>query len=223
MEIENEVLQEVESFIISWQGRLIGMMSIPVESFCNSLLVSGDDLRSSIVEKYNYLQKILDKLDGKTYTIEGDLLDQKTDVIAHQVNCLGVMGAGVAYQIRNKWPDVYERYKNFCHDELERLGTLQARLLLGKCLVCIPDDGIPAVANLFGQDCCNGEDRMTSYDALYDALTNLRRIMENHKWKSVAFPYGMSCGLGGGSWNVIYAMICDVFENSDIGVQIVKK
>jgi hypothetical protein len=45
--------------------------------------------------------------------------------------------------------------------------------------------------------------------------------MENYKWKSVAFPYGMSCGLGGGSWNIIYAMICDVFESSDIEVKIV--
>jgi O-acetyl-ADP-ribose deacetylase (regulator of RNase III) len=34
--------------------------------------------------------------------IEGDLLDQKADVITHQVNCLGVMGAGVALQIKNK-------------------------------------------------------------------------------------------------------------------------
>jgi hypothetical protein len=64
---------------------------------------------------------------------------------------------------------------------------------------------------------------MTNYDAVYDALTQLRKIMENHKWKSVSFPYGMSCGLGGGSWNIIYAMICDVFENSEIEVRIIKK
>jgi O-acetyl-ADP-ribose deacetylase (regulator of RNase III) len=61
----------------------------------------------------------------KTTVVDGDLLDQKTDVIAHQVNCLGVMGAGVALQIKNKWPEVYEGYKNFCHDELNRLGAMQ--------------------------------------------------------------------------------------------------
>jgi O-acetyl-ADP-ribose deacetylase (regulator of RNase III) len=155
--------------------------------------------------------------------IDGDLLDQKTDVIAHQVNCLGVMGGGVALQIRNKYPEVYEGYKNFCHNELSRIGTAQSKYLLGKCMVCISDDGSPVVANLFGQDRCDGNGRMTKYDAVYDALVNLRRIMENHKWKSVAFPYGMSCGLGGGSWNIIYAMICDVFESSDIEVRIVKR
>jgi hypothetical protein len=38
---------------------------------------------------------------------------------------------------------------------------------------------------------------MTNYNAVYDALVHLREIMKNHKWKSLSFPYGMSCGLGG--------------------------
>jgi O-acetyl-ADP-ribose deacetylase (regulator of RNase III) len=155
--------------------------------------------------------------------IDGDLLDQKADVIAHQVNCLGVMDGGGALRIRAKYPEVYSGYKNFCCNELARIGTSQSKYLLGKCIVCVSDDGSQVVANLFGQDRCDSNGRMTNYDAIYDALVSLRGIMENHKWKSVAFPYGMSCGLGGGSWNIIYAMICDVFENSGIEVRIVRK
>jgi O-acetyl-ADP-ribose deacetylase (regulator of RNase III) len=155
--------------------------------------------------------------------VDGDLLDQKTDVIAHQVNCLGIMGGGVALQIRARYPEVYKGYKNFCRNELARIGTGQSKYLLGKCMVCVSDDGSPAIANLFGQDRCDSDERMTNYDAIYDALVNLRGIMENHKWKSVSFPYGMSCGLGGGSWRIIYTMIYDVFENSDIEVRIVKR
>jgi O-acetyl-ADP-ribose deacetylase (regulator of RNase III) len=155
--------------------------------------------------------------------LKGDLLNQKTDVIAHQVNCLGVMGAGVARQIKDKYPEVYEGYKSFCQDELKRLGTTRTEYLLGNCLVITPDDGGSAVANLFGQNRCDGYGRMTNYNAVYDALVHLREIMENHKWKSVSLPYGMSCGLGGGSWNIIYTMICDVFEDIDIEIQIVKR
>jgi O-acetyl-ADP-ribose deacetylase (regulator of RNase III) len=103
------------------------------------------------------------------------------------------------------------------------MGTSRSEFLLGKCMVCVSDDGSPAIANLFGQNRLGDEGRPTNYNAVYDALVHLRRIMENHKWKSVSFPYGMSCGLGGGSWNIIYVMICDVFENSDIEVRIVKK
>jgi O-acetyl-ADP-ribose deacetylase (regulator of RNase III) len=155
--------------------------------------------------------------------LNGDLLDQKTDVIAHQVNCLGVMGAGVAAQIKDKYPEVYEGYKSFCQDELKRLGTSGSEFLLGKCMVCVSDDGSPAIANLFGQNRLGDEGRPTNYNAIYDALVGLRGIMENHGWKSVSFPYGMSCGLGGGSWNIISAMICDVFDNSAIEVLIVKR
>ena len=41
---------------------------------------------------------------------KGNLLDAQTDVIAHQVNCQGVMGSGVAKQIKEKWPDVFKQY-----------------------------------------------------------------------------------------------------------------
>ena len=33
------------------------------------------------------------------------------DILCHQVNCQGVMGAGLAKQIRSKYPEVYEQYK----------------------------------------------------------------------------------------------------------------
>lgn len=36
------------------------------------------------------------------YEIKGDLLKAEETFIAHQVNCKGVMGAGVAKQIKNK-------------------------------------------------------------------------------------------------------------------------
>ena len=41
----------------------------------------------------------------------GNLLDAQTAVIAHQVNCQGVMGSGVAKQIRDKWTNVYTAYR----------------------------------------------------------------------------------------------------------------
>ncbi len=34
--------------------------------------------------------------------VDEDLLQVQADVIAHQVNCQGVMGAGIAKQIRNR-------------------------------------------------------------------------------------------------------------------------
>ena len=40
--------------------------------------------------------------------IKGDILNVTEGIIVQQVNCFGVMGAGLAKQIRDKWPSVYD-------------------------------------------------------------------------------------------------------------------
>jgi O-acetyl-ADP-ribose deacetylase (regulator of RNase III) len=142
--------------------------------------------------------------------IKGNLLDAKTDVIAHQVNCLGHMGAGIAKQIKTRWPEVYEGYLGFCKKDSD---------LLGKCMICEDDDGKFRVANLFGQFNHNpSQGRMTNYDALYNSLEHLSRIMKNHNWKSVAFPKNMSSALGGADWRIVEKMIECIFENFEVEI-----
>lgn len=46
--------------------------------------------------------------------VKGDILQASEDIIGHQVNCQGVMGAGLAKQIRNKYPHVYDEYRKLC-------------------------------------------------------------------------------------------------------------
>ena len=145
---------------------------------------------------------------------EGNLLDAQTDVIAHQVNCQGVMGSGVAKQIKEKWPDVFKQY------------DYHVRMLdhnvLGDCqLVQIKENKF--VANLFGQRYYGRENlRYTSYDGIYDALVKLQVYMNTRGCKSIAIPYKMSSDRGGADWNVILAMIKSVFKNTDIIIEIWK-
>ena len=46
--------------------------------------------------------------------IDGDLFTTDARFIVHQVNCKGVMGSGVAKQVRNKYPHVFVEYKKAC-------------------------------------------------------------------------------------------------------------
>ena len=43
--------------------------------------------------------------------IKDNLLNTQLQFIAHQVNCQGVMGAGVAKALRNKYPELYSQYQ----------------------------------------------------------------------------------------------------------------
>lgn len=44
----------------------------------------------------------------------GDLFASGLPAIAHGVNCRGVMGAGIAASFRQRWPDMYEAYRQYC-------------------------------------------------------------------------------------------------------------
>jgi O-acetyl-ADP-ribose deacetylase (regulator of RNase III) len=124
------------------------------------------------------------------------------------------MGSGVAKQIREKWANVYTAYRA----EYDLFTDLN-KPLLGNCqLVQINDNQY--VANLFGQN-YYGKDgkRYTSYDAIYEALTSLRQQMTNDNLKSLAIPFHMSCDRGGADWKVLIAMLCSVFEETDISIE----
>ena len=47
-------------------------------------------------------------------------------IICHQVNCKGVMGAGLAKQIRDKWPVVFDEYKTAIIDKDARKAAKKA-------------------------------------------------------------------------------------------------
>lgn len=147
----------------------------------------------------------------------GNLLDAQTDVIAHQVNCQGVMGSGIAKQIREKWANVYTAYKA----EYDLFTDLN-KPLLGNCqLVQVNDHQY--VANLFGQDKYGYDNkRYTSYDGIYDALVSLASQMENNNMNSVAFPHHMSSDRGGANWTIISLMITAVFKHTNVQIEIWK-
>lgn len=151
---------------------------------------------------------------------KGNLLDAQTDVIAHQVNCQGVMGSGVAKQIKEKWPRVFEEYRKF-YQNLIKKGRSDE--LLGCCQTVNINDNL-TIANLFGQQYYGRSKgtRYTNYEALYSSLETLWVYMIDNCLESVAFPYKMSSDRGGADWDVVLAMIKSVFKDTDITIEIWK-
>ena len=147
-------------------------------------------------------------------TVNGDLLQSNLPLIAHQTNCLGVMGAGIAKAIKNKWSIVYTQYIDKCRH------YNYSKDLLGKCQVCVTEDEpIKFVANLFGEysfteSVAPFENRHTDYDALKKSLLHLKAICENTEITKIGIPYKLGCGLAGGDWDgVVYPMLQELFAN----------
>ena len=143
----------------------------------------------------------------------GNLLDAQTTVIGHQVNCQGVMGSGVAKQIRDKWPLIFSNYQVKCQSPISPLGDV--------LIVKVSDNQY--IANIFGQYNygTNGE-RYTSYDALDIAFSRLKYTMVENNFKSLAIPYKMSSDRGGADWDVALALLNSAFKDTDITIEIWK-
>jgi len=132
--------------------------------------------------------------------IQGDLLEITEGVICHQVNCRRVAGAGIALQIRNKWPDWYQAFR-----------ATSPRL--GKISLYEAIEGTLYIANLFSQTTYGTGKRHTNCAAFGSCLMELRGAASGMK---VYFPKCVGCGLAGGNWQFIYRIIEDAFPNAFI-------
>lgn len=138
--------------------------------------------------------------------VKGNLLDSACDYICHQVNCQGVMGSGIAKQIRERWPEVYDFYKHR-YDYVDATNCGITNQLLGTIDdVTLRDGSGRHVINMYAQfDYGYKGKRYTSYGAFDSALRYIAKRVP--AGSEIAFPKNIGCGLGGGNWKVISAMI----------------
>lgn len=151
--------------------------------------------------------------------LNGDLLKSGCDIICHQVNCMGVMGAGIALQIRNKWDNVYRQYKEHC-----KQNNYDDKILLGEILPIETKSG-KIIINMFSQSNYGRCGIYTNYDAFRFACIKIKTLYENKNIKNkikIGFPNKIGCGLAGGSWDIINKIIIEIFNDCDLEVEIWK-
>lgn len=130
--------------------------------------------------------------------IKGNLLDIEKGILVHQVNTLGIMGAGIALQIKRKWPILYDGYKEICEKNLFKIGDVW---FYTEDLRINPD---LVIANLFGQKYLGKG--ATIIDAYHLALPEIQKYSDKIRLP-IYFPYKIGCGLAGGDWNVVSNLI----------------
>lgn len=135
--------------------------------------------------------------------IYGDLinlaLQGKFDVIIHGCNCFHTMGAGIARQIKQIFPDAYKIDLETPYGDKEKLGKFS----YVKC-------GKITVVNLYSQFDFRGEHNV-NYDAIrrgFDVIQNL------FSGKRIGYPK-IGAGLAGGDWKIIAPIIDKELEGED--------
>lgn len=137
---------------------------------------------------------------------KGDILRSPYKNIAHGVNCKDKMGSGVAKALFTKYPEVKTSYHEFCSGvpELSRLGEVQP-----------VDCGEVIVFNCFTQFNYGYDNKKyVSYEAIVKCFKTLNMYL---KGQSIAIPR-IGCGLAGGDWTVVRALIDELTPDLDVYV-----
>lgn len=133
--------------------------------------------------------------------ITGDVFLQDADIVCHQVNCRGVMGAGIAKTVREKIsPKDFEAYREACRQKGAKL--------LGSVQFCRTPDCL--IANCFAQDGYGRNGLYTDYKALTRCMGAVRdmalgpEVTPRDSLPVIAVPKYIGCGLAGGDWGIVF-------------------
>ena len=150
--------------------------------------------------------------------------------IAHSCNTRNIMGGGIALQIKNRYPQAYEADTEAYNKEYDKNG--QYIHWLGKYSKAeIESKFLPnnkgRIYNLYTQASVGAGKRQVDYEIFWKALKNMQEDLlfiqhETGEPQVLGLPYGISCGLAGGCWKIILAIIEDIFEDSLIQTYIVE-
>jgi len=140
--------------------------------------------------------------------INGDIFSVQFGIVCHQVNCMGKMGAGLALEMRERWPQVLKDYMH-----VYKLG----QLTLGRIILTHIKNNELMVASLAGQFKYGKYARQTDYPAVKMCLKAVLQAQRMRQpYLPIYIPYGMGCGLAGGSWNVVSKIINDTIPHAII-------
>lgn len=135
----------------------------------------------------------------------GDMLAEvKQGYIVHQVNAQGVMGSGIARQIRDKWPQVWEDYVAVVKPNQPDKGFSY----MGKVIYTEVEPGL-FVASIVGQQFYGRDPNKvyTSYEALEMGFFSVGYSAMNRN-AEVHYPL-IGCGLANGDWTKVSQIISE--------------
>lgn len=146
------------------------------------------------------------------YRYNENLFDSKSCALVNTVNCVGVMGAGIAKEFKLRFPEMFRDYVKKCHTNEIQIGKLDTyRINDKKIIINFPT-----------------KDHWKYPSKIEYIKKGLDDFIQNYKsWNitSVAFPQ-LGCGKGGLNWNdVIYVMeeyLTDIDITTEVYVNTLK-
>lgn len=134
---------------------------------------------------------------------KGNLLEADAEALVNTVNCVGVMGKGIALQFKRAFPENFKEYRFACTAGQVVLGHMfthaTSSLSNPKYIINFP-------TKLHWKNKCRLED-------IKSGLENLAQETHGLGIKSIAIP-PLGCGAGGLEWKVVGPLIESAFVDA---------
>jgi O-acetyl-ADP-ribose deacetylase (regulator of RNase III) len=126
----------------------------------------------------------------------GDILRCEADALVNTVNCVGVMGRGIALQFKNAYPDNFKVYAAACKREAVQPGRMHVfetgQLTPPRFIINFPT-----------KRHWRGKSRIEDIEV---GLADLVKVIRDKGIRSIAIP-PLGAGLGGLDWNEVRPLI----------------
>jgi O-acetyl-ADP-ribose deacetylase (regulator of RNase III)/uncharacterized protein YwgA len=136
----------------------------------------------------------------------GDLFASKAQTLVNTVNCVGVMGKGIALEFKRRFPEMFDDYMQRCRRNQVRLGEPYV----------FDDPSGHKILNFPTKDHWRSPSRVVDIESSLDAF------VENYwAWgvTSIAFP-PLGCGNGGLEWADVGPLIYRKLHELPIDVEV---
>jgi O-acetyl-ADP-ribose deacetylase (regulator of RNase III) len=135
----------------------------------------------------------------------GDLLESDAEALVNTVNCVGVMGKGIALSFKRRYPSMFRRYTELCKKGEVQLGRPYIDRNDGRTIINFPTKG-------------HWKARSRMVDVIA-GLQFLRTHIDQWNIKSLALP-PLGCGHGGLNWDDVRPLIEKELGDLPIDVQV---
>ncbi len=142
----------------------------------------------------------------------GDMFAEPVEALVNTVNCVGVMGKGVALEFKKRWPSNFKAYKDQCSTKQLRPGSLFVFDTQG----LIVAEGPRFLINFPTKDHWRSKSKISYIEDGLDALVD---TIKKYEIKSIAIP-PLGCGNGGLDWDDVRPLIVSKLSMIE-GVEIV--
>jgi O-acetyl-ADP-ribose deacetylase (regulator of RNase III)/uncharacterized protein YwgA len=136
----------------------------------------------------------------------GDLFESKAQTLINTVNCVGIMGKGIALEFKKRFPEMYEDYVRRCAVGDVKLGQPYLfRRLIEPWIINFPT-----------------KDHWRSVARIHDILEGLKYLRDHYReWgiTSVAVP-PLGCGEGQLEWRVVGPTLYRYLGKLDIPIEL---